>query len=59
MLAVASNRADLHSFHLAHPVVRRSSRFELTAVLSLSMCAMTLWLLVIPVEFVFHVTGTA
>ena len=47
----------LHSFRLAQPVVRRTSRFEVTAVLSLSMCAMTLWLLVIPVEVLFHLTG--
>jgi hypothetical protein len=56
MVAAPTTSADLHTFRLAHPVVRSSSRFELTALALLSIVAMTLWLVVLPVEFVFRVT---
>jgi hypothetical protein len=48
--------SDLHSFRLAHPVVRSSSSAEVTAVAVLSMLAMTLWLVVLPLEIALHLT---
>lgn len=48
--------SDLHSFRLAYPVVRSSSRAQVTAAALLTMVAMTLWLVVVPLEFVLHLT---
>ncbi len=56
MVAAATTRSDLHSFRLAQPVVRRSSRLEVTAVFVLLVLALALWLLVIPAEFVIRLT---
>jgi hypothetical protein len=56
MVAVATTRSDLHTFRLAQPVVRRSSRVEVTAIGVLSVAALTLWLLVVPAEFVLGLT---
>jgi len=53
--APSTTSADLHSFRLAHPVVQRSSSFDITALALLSIVAMTLWLVVVPIEFVLHV----
>jgi hypothetical protein len=47
---------DLHSFRLAHPVVRSSSTFELTALAALSCAALALWLVVLPLELALHMT---
>jgi hypothetical protein len=51
MVTLAPTRTDLHSFKLAHPIVRTTSRFDLTALAVLSMTAITIWLLVLPAEF--------
>ena len=56
MVAAPSPSAELHSFRLAHPVVQRSSSFDITALAALSIVAMTLWLVVVPIEFVLHLT---
>ncbi len=56
MVAAATTRSDLHSFRLAHPVVRRSSRLEVTAVSVLLVVSLALWLLVIPAEFIVRLT---
>jgi hypothetical protein len=58
MVAVTPTRTDLHSFRIAHPVVRTTSRFEVTAAASLTVMAMVLWLLVLPLEFVLHLQMT-
>ena len=55
-VAAARARSELHSFRLAQPVVRRSSRLEVTAVLALLVVSLTLWLLVIPAEFIIRLT---
>ena len=57
MVAVATTRSDLHTFRLAQPVVRRSSRVEVSAIGVLSLAALTLWLLVVPAEFVLGLTA--
>ena len=46
---------QLHSFRIAQPVIRSSSRPEITAVVLLTIVAMSLWLLVIPGEFALRV----
>ena len=56
MVAVATTRSDLHAFRLAHPVVRTTSRFDLTAITVLSVAAITIWVLVLPAEFALHLT---
>ena len=56
MVAVATTGSDLQTVRLAHPVVRRSSRVEVTAIGVLSFAALTLWLLVVPAEFVLQLT---
>jgi hypothetical protein len=56
VVSAAMTNSYLHSFRLAHPVVRSSTRFELTALAVLSMAAITLWLLVVPLEFALHLT---
>ncbi len=56
MVAVATTRSNLHTFRLAQPAVRRSSRVEVTAIGVLSLAALTLWLLVVPAEFVLRLT---
>jgi hypothetical protein len=55
---VALSDSDLHSFRLAHPLVRRSTRFEITAIAALTIAAFTLWLLVLPLELALHLTVT-
>jgi hypothetical protein len=50
----AATRSDFHSFRLAHPIARSSTRFELTAIAVLSIAALTIWLFVVPVEFALH-----
>ena len=56
MVAAPSTSADLHSFRLAHPAVQRASSFDITALAALSIVGMTLWLVVVPIEFVLHLT---
>jgi hypothetical protein len=56
MVAAPDTSAELYSFRLAHPVVQRSSSFDVTALAALSIMAMTLWLVVVPIEFVLHLT---
>ena len=56
MIAQPTAPADLHSFRLAHPVVRTSSRFEVTTLAVLSVVAMTFWLVVPPLEVVFRLS---
>jgi hypothetical protein len=51
-----STSADLHSFRLAHPAVRTSSRADVTAAAFLSVLALALWTVVLPIEVLFHVT---
>jgi hypothetical protein len=51
MTAVPVLRTDVSSFRVAHPVVRRTSRIEITSVAVLSFTALALWLVVLPVEF--------
>jgi hypothetical protein len=53
---VSAAATDLHSFRLAHPVVRTTSRVDLTAITVLSIAAITIWLLVLPAEFALHLT---
>jgi hypothetical protein len=55
-VAVATTRSDLQSFHLAHPVIRATSRFDLTAVAVLSILDITIWLVVLPLEFALRLT---
>lgn len=50
--------SDLHSFRLAHPVVRSPSPAQVTAVLVLSMFAIALWLIVLPLEIALHLTAS-
>ena len=47
---------DLHSFRIAHPVIRTSSRTEVTTVAVLSTAALMLWALVVPLEFLLQLT---
>jgi hypothetical protein len=56
--AAGTAESDLHSFRLAHPVVRSSSGAEITAVAVLSIVAMTLWLVVLPLEIALHLTAS-
>jgi hypothetical protein len=56
MAAVPVAPIDLHSFRLAHPVVRTSSSIEITTLALLSVAAMTVWLIVVPLEFAFRFT---
>jgi len=56
MVAAVTTPTDLHSFKLAHPVVRPTSRIDVTAVAVLSLAALTIWLVVLPVEFVLRLT---
>ena len=49
-------RADLHTFRIAHPVVRTSSRFELTTVALLVMVALSLFAVVVPLELLLPIT---
>jgi hypothetical protein len=55
-MAIATAPTDLHSFKLAHPIVRTTSRVDLTALGVLSIVAITIWLLVLPVEFMVRLT---
>ena len=55
MVAAPPIGSELHSFRIAYPVIRTSSRPEVTAVVLLTIAAMTLWLLVIPGEFALRV----
>ena len=47
---------ELHSFRIAHPVIRTSSRAEVTAVAALATLAMILWLIVVPLELALRVS---
>lgn len=49
-VAVARPRTSAQTLRLAHPLVRTTSAFELTAVGALLLSALGLWLLVIPLE---------
>ncbi len=53
---VSAAATDLHSFRLAHPVMRVTGRFDATALGILSLVAFAVWLLVIPAEFALHLT---
>lgn len=50
MTAVPLIRSDVKTLRLAHPVVRRSSRVELTAFGVLTVAATGIWLFVLPLE---------
>lgn len=50
MTAVPIVRSDLKTLRLAHPIVRRTSRVDVTVVLFLTVMAMAIWLAVIPFE---------
>ena len=54
-MAFASS-TGLRSFRIAHPILRRSSRFEVTTVAVLAMLAMTLWFVVLPLELALRLT---
>ncbi len=56
MVAAATTPVDLHSFRLAHPVVRPSTRLDVTALAILSVAAMVIWLVVLPAEFLLGLT---
>lgn len=56
MVAAATTYSDLHSFKLAHPIVRTTSRIDATAIMVLSIAALTIWLIVVPAEFVLRLT---
>jgi hypothetical protein len=47
---------DLHSFRIAHPVLRTSSPVEIGAIATLSTIALLLWLVVVPLEFALRLT---
>jgi hypothetical protein len=51
--ASATTRSQVRTLRLAQPAVRTSSRREVTAVAVLVVLAMVLWLVVLPLEFVF------
>ena len=48
--------SELHAFRIARPVFGASSRLEATTVAALSMVALLLWLVVLPLEFALIVT---
>jgi hypothetical protein len=50
MLATATSRPDVKSFSLAQPFVDATSGFELTAFALLSLTAVGVWLLLLPLE---------
>jgi hypothetical protein len=56
MATAAATALDLHSFRLAHPVIRPSRRVDATALAFLSVIAMAIWLVVLPAEFVLGLT---
>jgi hypothetical protein len=56
VIAVVHPRADLHTFRIAHPVVRTASRFELTTVALLVMIALSLFAVVVPLELLLPIT---
>jgi hypothetical protein len=49
MTAAVINR-QLRPFRLAHPVVRRSSRVQVTTFAALSVMVVAVWLVVLPLE---------
>jgi hypothetical protein len=51
MVALAASRTDVKSFSLTHPIVDAASRFEVTAFAALTLAALGIWLLVLPLEF--------
>jgi hypothetical protein len=56
--SAAMARSDLHSFRLAHPVVHRSNRLEVGAFAVLSIAALTIWLIVLPIELLLQLQMT-
>jgi hypothetical protein len=50
MTAIPFVRSDLQTLRLAHPVVRRASRVDVTVVSLLTVIATAIWLAVIPFE---------
>ena len=50
---MAAAPTDFHSFRLATPVIETKSRFEVTAFAGLSLVALTIWLLILPLEIAF------
>jgi hypothetical protein len=55
-MPMLTTTSDVHSFRLAHPAIRPSSRFEITAVLALSIAAIMMWAVVVPTELLLRVT---
>jgi hypothetical protein len=51
VVALTPTRADAKSFSLAHPIVDATSAFEVTSFAVLSLAALAIWLLVLPLEF--------
>lgn len=51
-IAIASAKADVKSLHLAQPLIRTTSKVEVTAAGALLLSALGLWLLVIPIELI-------
>jgi hypothetical protein len=50
MVALAPARPNVKSFSLVHPIVDATSAFEITAFAMLSLAALGIWLLLLPLE---------
>jgi hypothetical protein len=57
MTAVPVARAEVRSFRLSRPAAQAASALEVTAFAALTLAALAVWLLILPLELLAFVAG--